>query len=646
MESDIAATLKDLVGGSDDADLKAGMSRDDRADLHRHLTFVNIGRIRILAVLLGLNNIAILVLMIFGKVYWDQEAAARLKLDWIPPIVTALMAIELVLCIAFLAVVRKPATERDVRKWHVLGAFGMIMAVCVLISMRAAFIYPISGSMEDFLLAVIGVAAVLLMTLPESLAVFISSELVLVAITGMIDFQFNTTKTLLNSLVTGVLAFIISQVLFRKERRDFLRKKLVDRTTERLRESEETFRQLFDNAPIGIFRTTTGGNVLQANPALLRILGLESLDDLNNTGLINIYTCPGDRNRLLEKVKNGVVAGFETQFRRADGQTIPVCIGAYMVRDEKGRPEYLEGTLEDITERKRAEEALKESEERFSQVVNRAQVGVFRTNLEGLILLANPAALGMFGYKTIESFNEKGGIPGHYVNPADRGRLIAELQKGPVSSMEIPLHREDGGVVYLEVSAKLIRDTQERPPYLEGTLVDVTERNRMQAALRESEEQYHALFESSRDAIMMGDLHGTVDCNRAALELFGYSSKEEFIRRPISALSPPAQPDGSDSLKLSLRRLKAAMSEGSQFFEWTHMKADGTRFPAEVALNRMEFHGRTMIQGVVREITERKRVEEELKESGRRLTDIISFLPLPTMVIDRSGRVTAWNRAM
>lgn len=136
-------------------------------------------------------------------------------------------------------------------------------------------------------------------------------------------------------------------------------------------------------------------------------------------------------------------------------------------------------------------------------------------------------------------------------------------------------------------------------------------RRSAEAALRGSEARFRTLFEASRDALMLLDEAGFFDCNQATLDLFGFSTREQFTAKHPAELSPPTQVDGADSRAAAGVRIAAAQATGSQFFEWLHRRADGTVFPAEVLLNRIELDGRIVIQAVVRDITERKRAEAE-----------------------------------
>jgi len=130
--------------------------------------------------------------------------------------------------------------------------------------------------------------------------------------------------------------------------------------------------------------------------------------------------------------------------------------------------------------------------------------------------------------------------------------------------------------------------------------------------LRESEEKFRSIFEASNDAIMLLDEKSFIDCNEATLRVFGMKDKKEFQGYHPGELSPPRQPDGTDSLEGVRDKIAIALREGRNFFEWTYRRADGKSFPAEVLLTPMTLEGRTVLQATVRDITERKRAIEDL----------------------------------
>ncbi len=128
-----------------------------------------------------------------------------------------------------------------------------------------------------------------------------------------------------------------------------------------------------------------------------------------------------------------------------------------------------------------------------------------------------------------------------------------------------------------------------------------------------SEEKFRSVFESSSDAIMLLDEEGFIDCNGATLKVFGLKSKGDFLGRHPGELSPPRQTDGRNSVEAADEKMAVALREGRNSFEWTHIRADGSPFPAEVILTAFSLEGRGIMQATVRDITEKKRAADDLE---------------------------------
>jgi len=145
-----------------------------------------------------------------------------------------------------------------------------------------------------------------------------------------------------------------------------------------------------------------------------------------------------------------------------------------------------------------------------------------------------------------------------------------------------------------------------------GVSIDVTEQIQAEESLRRSETRYQALFERANDAIFLMEDDRFTDCNPKALELFG-CRREDFLGNTPLAFSPPRQPDGGDSAERAREKIQAAYAGVPQRFEWMHIRADGTPFNAEVSLAAMELENKRTLQAIVRDVTERKRLEDAIR---------------------------------
>lgn len=249
------------------------------------------------------------------------------------------------------------------------------------------------------------------------------------------------------------------------------------RAEQALRESEERHRGMFDHLPIGLYRSSPDGDFMDANPALVRILGYPDRDTLQGTYSRNLYVNPEDRERFVELLETyGVARGFETWLKRFDDQTIRVRNTARIHRERDGTIAYVEGSVEDVTESHRSED-LAGSEARFRSVFEDAGIGIATVDLDGLFVEVNPAFHRIFGYPPDE-------MPGEsLVDMAVEEehevllRWLQELSRG-TTPREVGEHRfraRDGTALWARTKLSLIRDRDGDPDHLLVLFEDVSE---------------------------------------------------------------------------------------------------------------------------------------------------------------------------
>ena len=193
--------------------------------------------------------------------------------------------------------------------------------------------------------------------------------------------------------------------------------------------------------------------------------------------------------------------------------------------------------------------------------------------------------------------------------------------------MTIGLHRLDG-TTYVILVAR-----------------DITHRRIGEQALRQSEDRYRQLFENATDAILIMKNDRFVDCNEKALKMYG-RDREQIVGHSPDLISPALQPDGTASRAQAMERIKAVLQGKPQVFEWTHSRGDGSHFYAEVSLNRIRIGADEYIQAIVRDVTDRKRAEEILRESEMRFRTIFQDIPnVAVQGYDARRRVIFWNAA-
>jgi PAS domain S-box-containing protein len=323
---------------------------------------------------------------------------------------------------------------------------------------------------------------------------------------------------------------------------------LVEARTEELKESEERYRTLFAGIPIGLYRTTPDGQIVDGNLTLFQMLGYPSRETGLDVNTASLYVNPGDRARwqsLMEQ--EGIVRDFDVQLRRHDNVVIWVSDTARAFKDNQGQVLYYEGSMEDITERKRAEAELRKyqehleelveehtaelriSEERYRSLFDGIPMGLYRTTPSGRVLDANLAAWQMLGYSSREEALKVGiRTIDVYTVPEERARWQQLMeQEGIVRDFEVQLHRSDGTVIWVSDTARVVKDDQGQVLYYDGSLEDITERKRFEREIRRQKEYFEALFINSPAAVATTDLAtSVVSWNPMAEKLFGYTQEE------------------------------------------------------------------------------------------------------------------------
>jgi PAS domain S-box-containing protein len=267
--------------------------------------------------------------------------------------------------------------------------------------------------------------------------------------------------------------------------------------------------------------------------------------------------------------------------------------------------------------RKLLEEALRRTEEKYRKIFENATEGIFQATDDGRILSANPAFARVHGFDSAEEFiSSVPDITKLHMNPEERHTMLRLLhQAGRLENYEIRMFRRDGSIRWISLNAKLVRDESGEPLFHEGTMQDITERKEAEKALRESEERYRTVVEQSNDAIAIIRGRAHVFVNSRFVEMFGYSTVEEVLALPIDFNIHP------DDLKRVLSIVDATLKgEAAPLrYEFKGITRNGTVIHIEVAATNITYAGDLVTFVYLRDITERKVVEEALRESHNEL---------------------------
>jgi PAS domain S-box-containing protein len=407
-----------------------------------------------------------------------------------------------------------------------------------------------------------------------------------------------------------------------------------------LRESEERFRRLAEAPFEGIFFHDKG-KVIDANEAFATMFGYGLSEVIGKNALD--FAAPELREAALSHIRDGSDALYDGVAIRKDGSTFLVEVHGKNA-SYKGRSIRLTA-VRDITERKRAEEVLRESEEKYRSLTKNVNLGIYRNTVgpEGKFIEANPAIIGMFGYKSKEEFLAIN-VSDLYQNAEDRKKFNDKmLKEGFVKDEELWLKRKDGSLFVGSVSAVAVKDEQGHVKYYDGIIDNITERKRAEEALRESEERYRTVARLSSDfaysCVYTGDDGYEVDwITDAFFTLTGYSEAELHEQRCWLFVSHP------DDREMATKPLHALKAEESDTSEFRIVTKDGRIL---YIVNYMECHadpearGGLRLFGAVQDITERKRAEEALRYQAALLANMHDAI----IASDEHYRLTAWNAA-
>ena len=247
------------------------------------------------------------------------------------------------------------------------------------------------------------------------------------------------------------------------------------------------------------------------NEAFTSITGFSKEEVLADSSIgLNLWVNPEDRKCIVADLLAGKeVKDREFQFRLRTGVILD-CILSAQILYLNGKPCIL-SSINDVTERKRIDIKLKESEERFRSLYENSPIGLYRTTSDGKIILANPTLVKMLGYPSFEKLSQRNLEKDGFEPAYDRKQFLQQIEtNGEVKNLESVWTRTDGILVYISESAKAIRDSAGNTMFYDGIVEDISERKRAEKALRESENELRVILESTVDGILAIDGNGRI----------------------------------------------------------------------------------------------------------------------------------------
>lgn len=386
-----------------------------------------------------------------------------------------------------------------------------------------------------------------------------------------------------------------------------------------------SFETLFECAAVGIAQVGTDGRFIRVNQKLCEMLGYSRGELLSRT--FQEITHPGDlpqnvfhyRRALRREIDRYTL---EKRYLRKDGQTLWVNLTVALVRGSDGEGRYFISVIEDITQRRQAEDALRISEQRYHALVEAMAEGVVLQTADGVIQSCNPAAERILGLPAEQilgraskdprwrTIHEDGTPWPGEAHPSMTTIATGETQDNVV----IGVHRPDGALRWLSVSTRPLHlERRDRPDAVVVTFADITERRRAEQELRAATQNYLHLIEHAPDAIVVHREGRFLFTNPAALRLHGMQRAEQLIGR--SAFDFIA-PEFHEFVRERVRRVRDS-GQQSPLMELSILRADGQRVVVEATSVPTRFDGEDAVLTTLRDVTERKQLEQQLRQAQK-----------------------------
>ena len=403
-----------------------------------------------------------------------------------------------------------------------------------------------------------------------------------------------------------------------------------------LKQAEEKYRNIFDHCMEGIYQTTLEGRFIGANPSAARLLGYESPEDLINSVMdigTQVYAYPEDRERAIGLLReHGVFENFEMKYRKKDGGIAWGLHNLRFVRDEQGNVAYIEGTFQNITDRKQMEKALKQGEQRFRSL-SEASLEAILFIEDGIIVDANAALNHLLGY---DGENLRGWVATDFIVPERRALSDERMRTRTEGTYETLGLRKDGSTFPVEINAREFEIDGRRIRVTAAR--DLTERKKIEKQLRdyqehlerlveertndlkESEQKYRNIFENAQEGIFQSTPDGRlVSANPALAFMFGSETPEGLIEL-INDIPAQIYVDRARRRELADILARAGVVQN---FELQFRCKDGAKKNASMnARGVRDKQGKMLYyEGTVQDITEKKQAEKALEVERHNLRE-------------------------
>jgi len=418
---------------------------------------------------------------------------------------------------------------------------------------------------------------------------------------------------------------------------------------ETLKESERKLRDIIDTSPDGIVWVDTTGKIMLVNKKGFEITGFSEKDLVGKNFMDVEALTQESKERILESFMKRIegidTPPYEVGLVTKNGEVLPFELSASPIF-EGDKIVGIQAVFRDLRERKRVEEELRDSEEKFRNLFKSMQEPVsIYVGKEGRLIEYNEAFKKMFGY-TDEELKDKSLLnfahPDNRATALERYRTKYPEEKLPIT-YETRVVNKKGETIHIEITAGPYKKAG-RTIGVEVIHRDITERKKMEEELRDSEEKFRNLFEGIRDpvGVFVGREGRLIEYNEAFKKMSGYTDEELKDKIFLDFVHP-------DDQALVLERYKTKYSEDELplVYEIRAVNKKGEIIPLEISVSTYKVKGKVVgIEIIHRDITERKQMEEELRESEERLRTLYESVPDALAVyVGREGRLIEYNKA-
>ena len=406
---------------------------------------------------------------------------------------------------------------------------------------------------------------------------------------------------------------------------------------------ERRLQSLIAAAPVGVYETDARGACTFVNEQWCALTGLRPEQALGDGWAAALHHDDADA---VGEAWQAFVAGreafaMEYRFCPPGGEPVWVYGQASPILGRDGNAVGYTGTVTDITARKQADEALRTSERRLRSIIDGMFAYVALYSPDGVMLEANNHTLDQWGLTREQMIGRRPWETERWANDPKTAEVLkgnyARVAKGESIRADIAATVAGGRRVTTDSTLQPLFDEDGNVSMLLSFATDITDRKRAEEALRASEAKYRELIEQASDGIFLADSRGRyVDVNEAACSMLGYT-REELLRLRILDVVVV------DDEALQLHQTEALDRGEPVHSERLHRRKDGTVFPVEVSARRQSDG---LFQAITRDITDRKRADEQLRESEGRFRTMVESFPSGVLLVDSGGKITLANRRL